>query len=208
VLNQFVKKVVNVPFVWNALQNVVGANPWKNAIYPSVFDSKGTLLDFGCSIGNGTGSFLDFQYCGVDVDAQAIAAARIRWRNHPNIRFECVDILRQPFGRDSFDHVLFACTAHHLADEYIAPTLDALLACLKPGGRLHFFDVIRQPGKDRFITRLIMHNDQGKHMRTKVDYESIFGAYRDCVAEQRLFRSPDRWIKLQDMLYVQLVRYH
>jgi len=205
-VNEIIKKVVNIPFVWNTGQRIVGANPWKVLIYPSVFDTKGKILDFGCSIGNSTEAFLDFEYYGVDIDARAIEAARKRWRRYPNVHFEALDILAQPFKVDFFDHVLFACTAHHLTDEQLTPTLDVLLKFLNHGGQLHFYDVIRQPGKDRFTTRLIMQNDQGKNMRTKTEYEAIFCGGKYLVTETRMFPSPDRWIKLQDMVYFRLMR--
>lgn len=203
-LKKIATKIINIPFVWNAGQNIVGANPWKNRLYPSVFRSKGTLLDFGCSMGNNTEVFLDFAYHGVDLDPEAIKAAEVRWKGQPNVRFEQRNILTEGYKKDYFDHILFACAGHHIPDEEMVPILDALLVNLKPGGELHFFDVLRQPGKDQFITRLIMNNDQGKHMRTKEGYEEIFRPYH--IAEQKLFPSPDRAIKLQDMLYIRLIK--
>jgi SAM-dependent methyltransferase len=202
-LRALATRLVNIPFVWNAAQNIVGANPWKAQVYPSVFGDKGSLLDFGCSIGNSTGWFLDFEYLGVDIDASSIAAARHRWRDHPNVRFESRDVVRQPIEQ-TFDHVLFACTAHHLQDTELEPTIDALMRCLKPAGKLHFFDVIRQPGRDAFTTRLIMNHDQGKHMRTREEYERLFRDGKHRVIQHRVFTSPDRWIKLQDMVYYEL----
>lgn len=201
---KIVTKIINIPFVWNTGQNIVGANPWKNRLYPSVFHTRGSLLDFGCSMGNNTEAFLDFEYHGVDLDPEAIKAAKERWKGRQNVRFTQLDILTDGYKKEYFDNVLFACAGHHISDEKMQPILDALLLNLKSGGELHFFDVIRQPGRDRFITRLIMNNDQGKHMRTKEHYEQIFQPYR--VVEQKLFASPDRLIKLQDMLYIRLVK--
>jgi SAM-dependent methyltransferase len=203
-LKKFIKKIINIPLVWNMGQNIVGANPWKNRLYPSVFHSRGTLLDFGCSMGNNTEAFLDFDYYGVDLDADAIFAATERWKGQSHVQFECRHILEGEYKSNFFDHVLFACAGHHISDEDMQPIIDALLTTLKSGGELHFFDVLRQPGKDQFTTRLIMNNDQGKHMRTKEQYEEIFRPYH--VVEQQLFPSPDRLIKLQDMFYVRLVK--
>lgn len=195
--------VLNLPPVWLAFQYAVGANPWKSAMYPSVFRSKGRLLDFGCSMGNNTADFLDFDYTGVDLDATMIEAARKRFAGHANVRFECGDILRMPEKAGQFDHVLFASAGHHLTDEQIPPILDALLGMLKPGGELHFFDPLIQPGKDRFTTRLIARNDQGKFMRTREQYEAMFAPYP--VVEKKVFPSPDgKLVKLQDMLYLRL----
>src|SRR3990167_3037759 len=203
-LKRSAKWFINVPMIWNTFQNVVGANQWKNSIYPSVFKSRGKLLDFGCSMGNNTEAFLHFEYYGVDVDSVAIEAAKKKWEGAPNISFESLDILKQHYKNNYFDHVLFACTGHHLTDEEIPKILNALLLTLRTGGQLHFFDVIKQPGKDRFLTRLIMNNDQGKHMRTEKQYDTMFAPYS--VVEKRIFPSPDHIIKLQDMLYIKLTR--
>ncbi|MDO8522612.1 MAG: class I SAM-dependent methyltransferase [bacterium] len=198
-LHRFAKWFINIPIVWNTFQNVVGANSWKNRIYPSVFKSKGAMLDFGCSMGNNTEAFLQFKYHGVDIDRAAIEAAKKRWAGTPDVSFESLDILKHPYMHNYFDNVLFAGTGHHLTDEEIPHILDALLLTLHPGGELHFFDVLRQPGKDRFITRIIMNNDQGKNMRTREMYRAMFAPYN--VVEEKVFESPDRFIKLQDMLY-------
>jgi len=203
-LKRFAKWFINVPIVWNTFQNLVGANSWKNSIYPSVIKSAGALLDFGCSMGNNTEAFLQFKYHGVDIDRAAIEAAKKRWAGTPNVSFESLDILKQTYKNNYFDHVLFAGTGHHLTDEEIPHILNALLLTLRPGGQLHFFDVIRQPGKDNFVTRLIMNNDQGKNMRTEKQYDEIFAPYP--VLERRIFPSPDRVIKLQDMLYIRLAK--
>ena len=65
---------LNIPPVWITFQYFVGANQWKSRMYPSVFRSKGKLLDFGCSMGNNTGDFLDFNYWGLDLDSAMIEA--------------------------------------------------------------------------------------------------------------------------------------
>lgn len=207
-MKQLLLKIANIPFVWNTAQNIVGANPWKNRVYPSVFETKGKLLDFGCSIGNNTGVFLDFdEYHGVDLDPLAIAGAKERWKEYPQVQFHALDILENGYKQAYFDHVLFACAGHHIPDALMRPILDALFLNLRPGGTLHFFDVLRQPEKDRYITRLILKNDQGKFMRTRGEYDTLFAPYQHLISEDRMFPSPDRLIKLQDMRYLRLVKH-
>jgi len=193
--------ILNIPLVWITFQYFVGANQWKSGMYPSVFRSKGKVLDFGCSMGNNTGDFLDFEYLGVDMDCTMIEAAKKRWATRTNVRFECGDITTMHHDGE-FDHVLFACTGHHLTDEQIPNITVALLRMLKPGGEIHFFDPLRQPGKDTWITRKILENDQGKYMRTEQEYDRMFAPYQ--VTEKKIFESPDNLIKLQDMLYVRI----
>jgi hypothetical protein len=66
-LKKTLKKILNQPVIWNSIQYFVGANQWKLAVYPSVLSNQGDkLLDFGCSIGNITPAFLNFDYYGID----------------------------------------------------------------------------------------------------------------------------------------------
>lgn len=198
----FIKKILNIPFVWNIFQTFVGANAWKLSLYPSVFESSGKLLDFGCSMGNSTAAFTDFDYWGVDVDCEAITAAGKNWSAYPNIRFVCRDILRDTFTETDFDHVLVACAGHHLSDDVWRKVLAVLFSKLKKGGTLHFFDPLSQPEKDGFITKLFIRNDQGRFIRTLDENKRFFKEYG--IAELRIIPSPDRFIKLEDMLYVRL----
>ena len=200
-MKSIILKFLNIPFVWNTLQNVVGANQWKLAMYPSVFTERhGKILDFGCSIGNTTAVFADFHYLGVDIDPIAIMAAKRRYAQYPNIKFHCADILKDKLPEQDYDYILFAASGHHIPDSNIRQTLDALLSYLKPGGTLRFFDIIRQPGKDGFTTRLLTRFDQGKFIRTQAEYEKLFSSY--AVIDKKIFESPSNWlIKQQDFVY-------
>lgn len=199
-----VKKIVNIPFVWNLLQKFVGATEWKLKLYPLVFKKKGRILDFGCSTGPSTPAFLDFDYTGVDVDPQAIAAATKRFSSYENVKFVCANLLTEPIGEREFDHVLVACTTHHLSDKELETVMPILLGKLKKGGELHIFDPLSQPEKDGFITKLFIRYDQGRHIRTLEENKKIFAPYG--ISELKVFPSPDRFIKLEDMLYMKLVK--
>lgn len=96
-LNKVYKKILNIPIVWNLAQNILGANQYKHSFYRLVFDGekKGRLLDFGCSIGNTTGDFLDFDYYGIDNDSVAIEGAKKRWAGQKNVAFLTLDILKE-----------------------------------------------------------------------------------------------------------------
>lgn len=202
--NRIMKKIINIPFVLNFVHNFLGANQYKVALYTSVFEGKsGTLLDFGCSYGNTTPGFLNFEYYGVDIDGEAITAAKQKFKNYPHVHFACVDVLRQEYKRNFFDHALFASTSHHLSDEEFKSILDKLLVALKPGGALHFFDIIHRPD-DRWTTKLLTKFDQGKHIRTREQTEKVFKNYP--VTEMRIFPSPNKFIKLWHFLYIKIVR--
>lgn len=197
-------KIAGIPVLWNIYQDLLGANQWKLRIYPSVFKKPGVILDFGCSSGNITSAFLDFEYYGVDVDCQAIANAKKKFSDHENVHFFCKDILTEDFKRDFFDYVLFAGTGHHIPEKEIVLIIDKLMGTLKPEGELHFFDIIRQPGKDKLITRFFTMIDQGKYVRTIKQYEKIFDRKKYNVVEVSIFESPDKFLKLQDFLYLKI----
>lgn len=202
--NRLIKKIINTPFVLNFGQNFLGANRHKSTLYASLFEGKsGTLLDFGCSYGNTTPGFLHFAYYGVDIDDDAIEAAKRRFKNYPNVHFECLDILQHDYRRNFFDHVLFASTSHHLPDGEFERILEKLMTCLKPGGALHFFDIFRTPD-DPWSTKLLTRFDQGKYIRTQEQTKKFFNKYP--AAEMRIFPSPKKIIQLWDFLYVRIVR--
>jgi len=201
-----VKKILNIPVVWNTFQYLVGANSFKSTMYPSVFLSlSGKLLDFGCSCGNTTPFFMDFDYWGIDVDKEAISEAGRKFASYPNIKFQYVDLTVGPFKKEFFDHILFAGTAHHVTPDDLNLITKNLLASLRPGGEMHIFEPIRQE-KDYFITRLFIRFDQGKYIRTKEELENFFEQRGYHISEKKLFPSPSRLIKLPDFLYLKIVK--
>jgi SAM-dependent methyltransferase len=203
--NEIYRKVINIPFVWTTGQNFLGANQWKSSIYRSVFKTTGRLLDFGCSIGNLTGNFLDFEYYGIDTDKTAIERAKKTFSGAPHVSFFALDIVKEGFKKDFFDHILFACTGHHLSNEELPKVFTALLENLRVGGEIHFFDPIRQ-AKDVWVTRFINNHDQGKFVRTIGAYEKFFEERGYKVTERQIFESPRSFIKLPDIYYVGVMK--
>ncbi|MBI2482138.1 MAG: class I SAM-dependent methyltransferase [Candidatus Vogelbacteria bacterium] len=204
---KLLKKILNIPIVWNTLQGVVGANTFKYAMYPSVFKSRsGKLLDFGCACGNSTEAFLDFDYWGVDIDREAIKDASKKFASYPNVKFEWADLAQAPYKPDFFDHVLFAGTIHHLDPRLLPLFIKNLLVSLKVGGELHIFEIIRQPQKDNFITKLFLHLDQGKYIKTESELKAIFKQEGYKIAETQFFPSPNSLIKLPDFVYFRIIK--
>jgi SAM-dependent methyltransferase len=199
-----VRWFINIPWLWDIAQNILGENQWKRQMYPVPIIGGRTLLDFGCSIGNETEAFLGFDYYGIDIDPTAIEAAEERFRDHSNVQFFCLDITKEPFRKDFFDHILFAATGHHLNDEQLSDVLRALMGNLKPGGQLHFFDHIRRPGKDSWTARLVINIDQGRNIRTEDEYRKFFDYRVLNIKEWKLIPSPEKFIKLPDFLYIRV----
>lgn len=202
--SKLIKRFFNIPLVWNVFQKFVGATQWKLSLYPTAFKSKGKLLDFACSSGTSTSAFLDFDYYGIDNDCEAIADASRRFSQYPNVKFMCTDVLKESFAEGDFDHALIGCGGHHFDDKNFTFVLDFLMSKLKKGGELHFFDPLSQPDKDGFITKFFIKNDQGRYIRTLEENKRFFANYS--IKEIKIFPSPDRFIKLEDMLYIKVVK--
>ena len=198
------KRILNTPIIWTFIQDFFGSNQFKHKLYPSLVHGKGRILDFGCSVGNCTGDFLHFEYHGIDADKGSIAGAKKRWKGIANVEFHALDIIRDGYKKEYFDHVLFACTGHHLSDVELSKVFDALLSNLKAGGMMHFIDNIRQPGRDRLITRMLISMDQGKYVRSAEVYKEIFHGKKLNVEEIKIINSPDTFIKLTDMIYARI----
>jgi SAM-dependent methyltransferase len=109
--------------------------------------------------------FSAFDYHGIDIDPVAIEAAGRRFRDRPNMHLIAADLCTRPFPPDEFDHILFACTIHHLDDESLRRVLEELHYCMKPDGVIHIFDLVRQE-KDGWSQKLMRRLDQGKYTRT------------------------------------------
>jgi SAM-dependent methyltransferase len=153
--------------LWNSVQTVLGAPEFKRKLYRSVLCPPGKLLDFGCASGHIVSAFLEFDYYGIDIDPGLIEAAKARFKGHPNAHFIAADIGSRPFEEGYFDEILFASTAHHMADSVFCAVLKHLHFCLKSSGKIHLFDPVLQP-KDGLQEKFMRHIlDRGKHSRTR-----------------------------------------
>jgi SAM-dependent methyltransferase len=167
-----IKKLLAFPVFWDCVQLVLGAPGFKRELYLSKLRPPGKLLDFGCADGHIADAFADFDYHGVDVDSVAIDAAKRRFRDQPNMHFIAADLRTRPFPPDEFDHILFACTVHHLDDQSLLRLLEELHYCLKPDGVIHVFDLVRQD-KDGWSQKLMRRLDQGRYARTLPQIASL-----------------------------------
>lgn len=166
-------RLLQIPWLWNLSQKILGCDAQKRALYRSVFQKPCKVLDFGCADGNIFPAFRDFEYYGLDTDPRLIARAKRRYAAYPNAHFVCCDVLERPFPPASFDAVLFGCTAHHLSDPMFIDVVRALAEVLRGNGVIHFFEPVRGE-TDPWIVRLKMAFDQGTYIRTEAQYRSLF----------------------------------
>ncbi len=186
-----VRTLLRNPIIWWVSQNVLSSDSAKRTLYRSAVKPPGTrVLDFGCANGNTFPAFADLDYCGVDLDKKFIHDAQKKYAGYPKARFVHGDILNSRFEPGSFDHILFACTGHHLDDDTLTKILVAMSRLLSKTGAIHFFDAIRVPAEDGLVLRMIIRADQGKHYRTRQQYESVFSSLSGHLQVRRAGRVP------------------
>ncbi|OGE77637.1 hypothetical protein A3J19_04980 [Candidatus Daviesbacteria bacterium RIFCSPLOWO2_02_FULL_41_8] len=162
------------PTLWTIFQKIFGNDKQKEVLYRSSITTKSSLLDFGCSSGNTTGAFLDFNYTGLDIDKKSIKYAKKRWAGKKNIKFICSDILVHPPVKQKFDYILFATTGHHLSSDIFTPVTIKLVSLLKKNGQIWFYDILKPDKRNHFLTRLLAAIDRGKYLRTFPQYTALF----------------------------------
>lgn len=161
-----IEQLAKQPLLWDAFEEVFGANTAKQELYRSKISKPGKILDFGCATGNTTQAFIDFKYLGVDLDERLIKRAQEKWSDYPNINFMSLDILKNHrIGK--FDYILFAGTGHHLSDEVLKKIFISLYKNLKKTGTIHYFDTIKPSTNDKKVVQWLCKIDRGKNMRSK-----------------------------------------
>lgn len=165
--------ILKNPFLWTLSQKIFGDDKQKMQLYRSVFPNKGKLLDFGCSNGNTFPAFSDFNYYGFDNDGTMIDDAKSKYRKYKSAHFIKIDILKQKSKVRNFDFILFGLTGHHLDNKTLIAIFAKLSTLLKTGGKLFYFDSIRDKKNDSLLLTTILNMDQGKFIRTLGEYSKI-----------------------------------
>lgn len=113
------------------------------------------VLDAACGEGYGSAllSEIAADVVGVDIDAQAVEHARVRYGSNPRLRFEQGDATRLPFDAGSFDLVVSFETLEHLAAQ--EQLLAGFARVLSDDGVL----VISSPDKRTYSEIAGFHNE-------------------------------------------------
>ena len=91
---------------------------------------------------------------GVDYVPASLAEARGNSEN--GACFAVMDAARLAFADSSFDTVTIVNSLHHLRD--VDGTLADMYRVTRPGGRLIFFEMIRDDPDERQLTHILMHH--------------------------------------------------
>jgi SAM-dependent methyltransferase len=204
-IRSLLHKLAENVILFEIFEKIFGADKQKKIIYRQAFQNGKQLLDFGCSTGNTTEAFLDFDYTGVDLDPTCIRYAKKRWKNYPNVRFVCKDILKKPFKAQSFDFVLFAGTGHHIPDSQIASITSGLIHTLKKDGELWFYDILKPDSSTPFLAKLLASLDRGRFIRSQEQYNKLFTSLKKVVViEEKRIKIVDTLIPQEDYCFYRL----
>lgn len=205
-----IKKLLNNlaqnPILFEIFEKVFGADEQKQQIYRHAFKNNFRLLDFGCSTGNTTKAFLDFDYYGLDLDKGCIDYAKKRWQDYPNVKFVADDIFNHPFRKGYFDYILFAGTGHHIEDKDFLPITTELISLLKKDGELWFYDILKPNKSSHFLTKLLASLDRGRFIRTMRQYEAVFNGIKQVkITEKKVIKVEGTLIPQEDYGFFRLV---
>lgn len=202
-----VERLAQIPILWTIFEKIFGADKQKEHIYRSALKTDKSLLDFGCSSGNTTGAFLDFDYTGIDIDDKAIYFAKRRWFGHKNIKFICADILKNSVNGQTFDYILFAGTGHHISPDLFNKIVSKLVVMLKPSGQIWFYDILMPGPKSHILTRLLATIDRGKYIRSYSEYRKIFSRLNKIsITESRIIKVTGTLIPQEDYCFFRIAK--
>jgi SAM-dependent methyltransferase len=130
------------------------------------------VLDIGC----GPADILDrlpagIDYCGYDIEARYIEAARLRYGDRGSFFVRAVTP-EAIHDLGTFDVVMSLGVLHHLNDSDANTVLASAAKVLRPEGRLITLDPAYVEGQNP-IARLLIRMDRGHHVRTPAAYLEI-----------------------------------
>jgi SAM-dependent methyltransferase len=166
------KAALHYPSVYRLFHRLLGtANMRRFYIDEFVRPVPGTtVVDIGC----GPADILEYlpkvRYIGVDYNSDYIEFARNRW---PEAEF-----LVGKVGMDlaaalaPADLVMANALLHHLSDAEADDLFRVARGLLSGNGRLVTLDNHYRPGQNA-ISRWLISNDRGKHVRSRAGYEAL-----------------------------------
>ena len=112
---------------------MIGCNASKQALATEYYCGQKRVLEIGCSVGNVSAAFRAFPevaFTGMDIDKDAIAQAKRRFRKYPNFNFSLSSLEELSLRGETFDYVLFAGMLHHVDDNTGLQLLRDVVKCI------------------------------------------------------------------------------
>jgi SAM-dependent methyltransferase len=134
-------------------------------------EARRAVLDVGCGTGDAL-RYLDAyeSYLGVDTDEVAIAAARKRWGDRPNVRFEHRTLEVKDIADFAPTGVVLSGVLHHLTNADAEQVL-GLAAGSSRLVRVVTNDIVFLPG--RLFNNVMAMMDRGRYCRDPDAYASL-----------------------------------
>ena len=183
------RKILSYPWVYDLLQNVMGAKSFRKKFVLNYLNSDKTIriLDIGC----GTARILELlnnvEYVGFDLSEQYIAEAKKR--HHGKGTFHCALVTETNVSNyEKFDVVLALGLMHHLSDEEVKALAQLAKSSLKTTGKLITVDPAYSPSQN-FISRYLVSKDRGQNVRDESGYSALlkekFQTVKSIVSHQK-----------------------
>lgn len=134
-------------------------------------DEQSIVLDVGSGMGDALEHLDAFaSYLGIDTDRGAIAIARERHGDRPNVRFESRALSRDDLEAYRPTHVVMVGLLHHLTDDQALDLLQRLanstsVVCVVT------LDIVFLRG--RWFNNLLARLDRGRHCRDASGYRAL-----------------------------------
>ena len=168
------KQILSHPLAYNFLQNLLLKKKSRGLLIEKYVkpDKKDHILDLGCGPGRLIDSLPEgIQYTGVDISAEYIEDAKIRYGNKYN--FICSNIMDIDFSNmGTFDKVIAQGFFHHLDDRTILCLMDKMKPALSKHVQLVSLDGCYIADQN-FISKFFLSNDRGNYVRTETEYMNL-----------------------------------
>lgn len=159
------------PRLWLFMQNMIGCNASKQALAIKYYSGQKRVLEVGCSVGNVSEVFRSFpevDFTGIDIDENAIALAKYRFRNDQNFSFSLTALEELSRCGQTYDYVLFAGMLHHVDNDTGLRLLRDAVNCTADGGRLVIYEPEAVRSADGWLLRSYYALfEQGLFLRTR-----------------------------------------
>jgi SAM-dependent methyltransferase len=166
------RKLLGHPFVYDQVRPRVVGGIDMGPLYELLGEgARRVVLDVGCGTGDALKHLTDLDaYLGIDTDPVAIDAARGRYGDRPNVRFECRRLRAEDIADLAPTGVVLAGVLHHLTNEEAEGVLR--LAAGSPRlVRIVTSDIVFLPGM--LFNNVLAMMDRGRHCRHPDAYAAI-----------------------------------
>lgn len=165
------------PDLWLFMQRTIGGNTSKQVLATKYYCGQGRVLEIGCSVGNISEAFLKFPeivFTGIDIDQNALAVAKRRFKDVANFRFSLCSLQELSKAGEYFDYVLFAGILHHVDDGKAELLLRDALNCTATNGSIVIYEPEALHDKDGWFFRLFYTLfEQGIYLRSRDALEAL-----------------------------------